>query len=112
MMKKMVNGVERDCTPEEEAAILAEWAAEAAKVAVPQFVSARQAWAELIDRELLEGVEAILNAMEGKAGALARNDFHRAQEWRRDWPLIAQLQPVLGWSDAFVDELFIGAGAR
>lgn len=29
-MKKMVNGVEVDCSPQEEAAILAEWAANAA----------------------------------------------------------------------------------
>lgn len=68
--------------------------------------------AELIDRELLATVQGVLDGIAGKAGDLARNDFTNAQTWDRTWPLIGQLQPVLGWSDAFIDELFTGASAR
>jgi hypothetical protein len=84
----------------------------------PASVTKRQGMAELIDREddngvsLLTTVQAVLDGIAGKAGILARNDFTNSQEWQRDWPLIAQLQPILGWSDAFVDELFISAKAR
>jgi hypothetical protein len=81
-------------------------------VVVPQVVSARQGMAELIDRDLVPTVQAVLDAIPGKEGALARNDFLKAAEWERTWPLIVQLQPVLGWSDAFVDEMFISAAKR
>jgi hypothetical protein len=81
-------------------------------VIVPQVVSARQGMAELIDRDLVATVQAVLDAIPGKEGALARNDFLKAAEWERTWPLIVQLQPVLGWSDAFVDEMFISAAKR
>lgn len=83
-----------------------------AKAKVPQIVTARQGMAELIDRELLATVQAALDAIPGKAGALARNDFVKAQEWDRSWPLIAQMQQALGWSDQFIDEMFIAAKAR
>lgn len=82
------------------------------KAKVPQSVTARQGMAELIDRDLVAAVQAVLDAIPGKEGALARNDFTKSQEWERRWPLIAQLQPALGWSDAFVDEMFISAKAR
>jgi hypothetical protein len=81
-------------------------------VVVPQVVTARQGMAELIDRDLVATVQGVLDAIPGKEGELARNDFNKAQEWERNWPLIIQLQPVLNWSDAFVDEMFISAKAR
>lgn len=114
-LTKVVDGVTVDCTAEEEAAILAQWAAADAAAAapkVPSFVTKRQGMAELIDRDLLATVQGVLDGITGKVGDLARNDFTNSQEWQRSWPLIAQLQPVLSWSDAFVDEMFISAKAR
>lgn len=111
-MKKMVNGVEVDMTAEEVSAIQAEWNATLATPKVPTFVTRRQGRAELIDRDLLATVQGVLDGIPGKAGDLARNDFDTSQEWHRDWPLIAQVQPILGWSDAYVDELFISAKRR
>ena len=79
---------------------------------VPVSVTKRQGMAELIDRDLLAGIQGVLDGMASKPGDLARNDFANSQEWRRTWPLIEQMRQVFGWTDAFVDELFISAGNR
>lgn len=91
----------RDWTQEEIAAY------EAAKV--PQVVTPRQGRAILIKRGHLAQIQALLDAMEGLDGELARNDFATAQEWLRTWPLIEQMRVSLGWTSAYVDELFTEA---
>lgn len=102
-LKKLVNGVEVDCTPQEEAALIAEWAA---PPPVPQEVTQRQAMAALIKTNKLAQVEAALAAMTGQAGDLARNDFYRSNAFQRNWPLMEQMKPILNWTDADLDNLF------
>lgn len=78
-------------------------------VKTPESVTPRQGRAVLIINGHLAQVQGLLDAMAGTDGALARNDFSSALEWRRDWPLIEQMRVALGWTTAYVDELFIAA---
>lgn len=81
----------------------------AAVVVVPSAVTRRKGMAVLIKRGLLTQIRGVLNGIAGVDGELARNDFETSQTFERNWPLIAALQPVLSWSDAFVDDLFVEA---
>lgn len=94
-------------TPEEEAAFLVEQAANAASVNVPQSVSARQAEKALILAELDDDVDALLAAMPGVDGKLARAERARAQTVERNNPLVLQMATELGLSSEEVDQLFI-----
>lgn len=76
---------------------------------VPEAVTPRQGRAVLITNGHMAQVQGLLDAMTGIEGELARNDFASAQEWRRDWPLIEQMRVALGWTQAYVDELFVAA---
>lgn len=76
---------------------------------VPACVTPRQGRAILITKGHLAQIQGMLDAMTGTDGELARNDFATAQEWRRDWPLIEQMRVALGWTPAYVDELFVAA---
>ncbi len=82
------------------------------KAKVPASVTRRQGMAELIDRDLTAQIGEALDAIPGKAGMLARNDFLNSQEWQRTWPLIAMMAQNFGWSEQYVDQLFISAKAR
>ena len=75
---------------------------------VPRTVSMRQAEQALHAAGLLEQVEAVIAA----ADRSAQIDWKRATEINRDWPLLLQLQPVLGWTDQQIDDLFIDANKR
>ena len=107
-LKKNVNGVEVDCTPEEEAAIQAEWNA---APPVPQEVPRRQAIAALIKTGKRAQVEAALAAIPGEAGELARNDYYESLYFQRHWPLMESMKPILNWTDADLDNLFRLAAA-
>lgn len=78
-------------------------------VKVPNTVTPRQGRAILITNGHMAQVQGLLDGMAGTEGELARNDFANAMEWRRDWPLIEQMRVALGWTSAYVDELFIAA---
>lgn len=78
-------------------------------VKVPKTVTPRQGRAILITRGHLAQIQGMLDAMTGIEGELARNDFASAQEWLRTWPLIEQMRAALGWTCAYVDELFVAA---
>lgn len=111
-LKKMVNGVEVLCSAEEEAAILAEWSANAnAPAPVPFQVPRRQAIAALIKTGKRAQVEAALAAIPGEAGALARNDYYESLYFQRHWPLMESMKPILNWTDADLDNLFRLAAA-
>jgi hypothetical protein len=106
-MKKIVNGQEVDMSPEEEAAILAQWAAN--PVYVPQVVSMRQARLALLAAGKLGQVQAAIDALPSPQKEVAALEWEYSQEVRRDWPFVAQLAPALGLSDADLDNLFIEA---
>lgn len=76
---------------------------------VPASVTPRQGRAILITRGHLAQIQGMLDAMTGVDGELARNDFATALEWLRTWPLIEQMRVALGWTPAYVDELFTEA---
>lgn len=72
---------------------------------IPRTVSMRQAEQALHAAGLLEQVEAVIAA----ASKPAQIDWARATEINRDWPLLLELQPVLGWTDEQLDALFLAA---
>jgi len=74
-------------------------------------VTRRQALRALNDAGLLNSVENAINAMTGPAGVAARIDWDNATEFRRDFPLLAQLASALGLTSAQVDALFAAAAA-
>lgn len=74
---------------------------------VPQSVSARQAEKALILAELDDDVDALLAAMPGVNGKLARAERNRAQTVERNNPLVLQMATELGLSSEEVDQLFI-----
>lgn len=76
---------------------------------VPDVVDAWQAKTALEQDGLLLEVESEIMAMTGAAGASARKDWYSATKWRRDWPLVLAMQQKMGWTDDYVDRLFITA---
>ena len=112
-LKKMVNGVEMKCTPEEEAAIQAEWQANAnAPAPVPQEVTMRQGRLALLSAGLLDLVEGALDAMpettpqEVFAKKAARIEWDKSQTIQRHKGLTVTLAGVLGLTNQQIDDLF------
>lgn len=108
---KLVNGIEVEMSPEEEAATLAEREAAAALVIVPQTVTMRQARLALLNAGLLATVNSTVAAMEGEAGDAARIEWDYSSEVHRNRPLVLSLGQALGLDAAALDALFIAAAA-
>jgi hypothetical protein len=108
MLTRVRNGVEEELSAEEEAAIRAEWAAEAAKPApVPEEATVLQLYDEM---DQTHGID--LEAAVGGRGPKALTRFRIASAIKRSDPMVAQLQTALGWTDEQVDALFRAAAAR
>lgn len=85
---------------------IGEWevvAAEAPAVPVPQVISRRQAKQALLQTGLLDVADAAIATSGDRA---AQIDWADAQEFRRDWPALAAMQPALGLTDEQIDDLF------
>lgn len=74
---------------------------------VPQQVSMRQARLALLNRELLDDVEAVIAA----AGRQAQIEWEYAATVDRNHAIIAIVQQQQGLTDSDIDELFINAAA-
>lgn len=85
------------------------WAVVAKPRVVPQRVSMRSGRRVMILAGLLEPVKLFLVNMAGIAGELARNEFEYALTIARTDPLVLQILPMLGKSEAQIDQLFIDA---
>jgi len=107
-MHKMVNGEVVECSPEEEAAILAERAAHAAP-RVPRAVTMRQARLALLGAGLLANVEAAIDALEEPDRSAARIEWEYSQEVHRHRPFVLVLGAAMGLDSAALDQLFITA---
>lgn len=70
---------------------------------VPQTISKRQAERVLYAEGRLEAVEAVIAA----APMEVQIDWRSAKDLDRGWPALVQMQAVLGWTDAYVDSLFV-----
>ena len=110
-MNKIVNGEEVECSPEEEAAILAEWAAQANAVVVPQEVTMRQARLALLGAGLLATVESAINALAEPAKSAARIEWDHSQTVQRNRGIVLQLGMAMGLTSGQIDALFIAAAA-
>jgi hypothetical protein len=110
-MRKIVDGEEVACTPEEEAAILAEWAAAASAVNVPQEVTMRQARLALLGAGLLATVESKIDGMAEPAKSAARIEWDHSQTVQRSKGLVLQLGQEMGLTSEQIDNLFIAAAA-
>ena len=76
---------------------------------VPTAVSMRNAQRILYREGLLASVEAVIAAMEGEEGDLARIDWARALTVERTDPVVLHLIPRLGKSELEIDHMFIDA---
>jgi hypothetical protein len=77
---------------------------------VPQSVTMRQARAALIEADLIDAVEAAINAIpDAKARRLARNVWEQSTTVERNRGLVSQMAPALGLTSAQIDALFIAA---
>ena len=108
-MKKMVNGVEVEMSTEEAAAFVAQQAADAAIVVVPQEVTMRQARQALILAGKLDTINQALQGMQGTPGELARAEWEYSITVQRNRPLVLSLGAALGMSSADLDALFVQA---
>ncbi len=109
-MMKMVDGVEVEMTPEE----VAEWELQQAATAryVPQSVAMWQAREILIDEGLLDNVYAFFETIGDpieKAKAIAK--FEYSSTVQRNDPLVMYVIPLMGKSEADIDDMFIRAEA-
>lgn len=78
---------------------------------VPRAVTMRQARLALLSAGLLTAVNDAVAAMPGAAGEAARIEWEFSQEVQRDKALALALAPVLNFSEAQLDALFIAASA-
>lgn len=74
-------------------------------------VSRRQALRALDAAGLTAAVENAINALPEPQRSRARIDWGNAAEFRRDFPLLAQLAASMGLAAAQVDALFAAAAA-
>lgn len=88
---------------------VAQITSEAAKAAVPQFVTMRQARLALMAAGLLNTVNTTIAAMPGAQGDAARIEWEFSSEVKRNQPLVMALGPTLGLSAAQLDALFVAA---
>lgn len=80
-----------------------------AVVAVPEFVTMRQARLALLGAGLLAQVNTAVESMPGAEGDAARIEWEYAQEVRRDSPLVAALSAAFGWTSTQLDDMFVSA---
>lgn len=52
-------------------------------------------------------IEAALNSLPDPPRTIARNRWENKATISRNSPIIAQMQQILGWTNAYVDELFV-----
>lgn len=52
-------------------------------------------------------IEATLNSLPDPPRTIARNRWENKDTISRNSPIIAQMQALLGWTNAYVDELFV-----
>lgn len=78
---------------------------------VPAEVTMRQARLALLGAGMLGQVNTALAAMSGAQGEAARIEWEFSSAVMRGQPLVAALAPILGMTDADLDQLFIAAGA-
>lgn len=76
---------------------------------VPLSVPMVSARVILIRLGKMDAVKAALAAIPGVEGQEAREWFEFSLTMKRDHPLISQLKPVLQWTDADIDDMFIAA---
>ena len=84
------------------------FALEPAPVFVPQQVTMRQARLELLSRDFLDGVDAVIAV----AGRVAQIEWEYASTVDRDNPVIAAVQQQQGMTDEQIDDLFREAAKR
>ena len=84
------------------------FALEPAPVFVPQQVTMRQARLELLSRDLLDDVDAVIAV----AGRAAQIEWEYASSVDRDNPVIAVVQQQQGMTDEQIDDLFREAAKR
>ena len=84
------------------------FALEPALVFVPQQVTMRQARLELLSRDLLDDVDAVIAV----AGRVAQIEWEYASTVDRDNPVIAAVQQQQGMTDEQIDDLFREAAKR
>ena len=77
-------------------------------IRVPQQVTMRQARLELLSRDLLDDVDAVIAV----AGRAARIEWEYASTVDRDNPVIAVVQQQKGMTDEQIDDLFREAAKR
>lgn len=78
-------------------------------VTVPESITPRQGMLILSRYNLLTPVQSALASLEGQEGVEARIDFERANEWKRDWPLLIGMATQFGLSSAQIDQMFVEA---
>lgn len=76
---------------------------------VPQAVTMRQARLALYGAGLLATVNSAIAGMTGAQGEAARIEWEFSSEVKRNQPLVMALAPVLGMTQAQLDQLFITA---
>lgn len=76
---------------------------------VPASVTMRQARLALLGAGLLDDVDAAINAMPSPQKEAARIAWEYSQEVQRHNGVVAALGPLLGLTDAQIDDLFLTA---
>ncbi len=76
-------------------------------VIVPQVVSRFQGEAVM----LLDGVLLDVENHVAQGSALMQLAWKRAQEFRRTSPMVLEIAAALGWTEAYLDSLFIRASS-
>src|SRR3989338_2902179 len=76
---------------------------------VPIAVPMRAARLALVSAGLFQGVDGAIQTIPGTEGDIARTEWEYSNTLRRDHPLLVQLGPALGLTDAQIDALFVAA---
>jgi hypothetical protein len=79
--------------------------------AIPQSIPALNGRIAMIQAGWMPAVRAVLDAMEGIEGEIAREYFNNSLTYERNHPLVQAVPAVIGKTQDEVDALFIQAGA-
>lgn len=73
----------------------------------PTVVTRRQALQALNQAGKLTEIYEVIDALPEPTRTTVKIDFDSAQEFRRDWPVLLMMQPIIGMTDDQLDDLFV-----
>lgn len=86
-----------------------QWVVQAVPSVIPAEVKTWALREAVMEQNKTAEINGVLNAIPGEIGDRARNRWLHKETIRRDTALFLTVKQAVGWTDAFIDQLFVRA---